>query len=64
LPRPPHFFIERYTDSYAKEMKVFIDHLLNNKRPAVNANDGLRALDLALAAQQSATKKRVITVSI
>jgi len=64
LPRPPHFFIERYTDSYAKEMKVFIDHLLNNKRPTVNANDGLRALDLALAAQQSATKKRVITVSI
>lgn len=63
-PVPPHFFIERYTASYAKEMALFIDHLLNNKRPTVGAVDGLRALDLALAAQQSVAEKRVIPVSI
>jgi myo-inositol 2-dehydrogenase/D-chiro-inositol 1-dehydrogenase len=63
-PVPPNFFIERYAASYAKEMTLFVEHLLHKTKPSVGAIAGLRALDLALAAQQSVAEKKAITVSI
>ena len=60
---PPHFFIERYAASYKNEMALFIKSLHQNNPPLVGAADGLRAMDLAIAAQQSITKKQLISIS-
>ena len=59
---PQSFFIERYKTSYQREMNVFLDCLLQNKPQSVGAIDGLRALNIALAAQQSVKENRVVSL--
>ncbi len=59
---PPSFFIERYEASYQREMDLFLDCLLQNKPQPVGAIDGLRALNIALAAQQSVKENRVVSL--
>ena len=52
---PPllHFFIERYSDAYVAEMKSFIAAILNDRHPAVTSQDGLIAVQMAIAARKS-----------
>ena len=59
---PPSFFIERYEASYQREMDLFLDCILQNKPQPVGAIDGLRALNIALAAQQSVKENRVVSL--
>tara|TARA_A100001015_G_scaffold297879_1_gene379910 strand:+ start:176 stop:1174 length:999 start_codon:yes stop_codon:yes gene_type:complete len=59
---PSYFFIERYEASYQKEMDLFLDCLLQNKPQSVGAVDGLRALNIALAAQKSVKENRVVSL--
>ena len=50
---PLYFFLERYADSYRRELDHFITCLTEDGTPAVSARDGWAALYLAEAALQS-----------
>jgi len=47
------FFMERYADAYAAEMRAFMEMLRDGTPPPVSGIDGLEALRLADAAAQS-----------
>ena len=51
--KPLDFFLERYADSYRRELDHFIGCLTEDGTPAVSARDGWAALYLAEAALQS-----------
>ena len=51
--KPLYFFLERYTEAYRAEMAHFLACLAGEEQPRVNAEDGLRALELAEAANES-----------
>ncbi len=51
--KPKYFFLERYMDSFAEEMKSFIDAIINDKKPLVSVMDGLKSLEIGLAAKES-----------
>ncbi len=60
---PLHFFLERYQESYQKEMKQFIEALLNGNAMPVGAKDGLMSIVIGLAATKSAKEKRPVKIS-
>ena len=49
-----NFFLERYAESYMRELDAFVDVVLQNKPVPVTGEDGRRALMLADAALESA----------
>ena len=51
--KPKYFFLERYMDSFAEEMKAFIHAIINDKKPLVSVMDGLKSLEIGLAAKES-----------
>jgi myo-inositol 2-dehydrogenase/D-chiro-inositol 1-dehydrogenase len=51
--KPLYFFLERYSEAYRAEMAHFLACLTGEAQPEVKAEDGLRALELAEAANQS-----------
>jgi len=51
--KPKYFFLERYMESFAEEMKAFIDAIINDKEPLVSIKDGLKSLEIGLAAKES-----------
>jgi myo-inositol 2-dehydrogenase/D-chiro-inositol 1-dehydrogenase len=54
LHEPPlHFFLERYQESYIEEMRSFVECIATGRPVPVSGEDGLRAVELALAAQRS-----------
>ena len=57
----PHFMI-RFKEAYEREMKAFVDCVINNTAPSVNEDDAVQAFKIALAATQSAGEKRPITI--
>jgi myo-inositol 2-dehydrogenase / D-chiro-inositol 1-dehydrogenase len=48
------FFIERYAQSYVREIADFVDAVINDRSPSIGLDDGRRALALADAAVASA----------
>jgi myo-inositol 2-dehydrogenase / D-chiro-inositol 1-dehydrogenase len=48
-----HFFLERYAAAYRDELQAFVDVQHGQAAPLVSGLDGLRALQLADAAQQA-----------
>lgn len=56
------FFIERYAESYVREIDAFVDALESHKPPSPSFEDGRRALLLADAAADSASSGRSIAV--
>lgn len=60
--KPLHFFLERYMESFAAEMRVFIDAIVNDKEVRTGIEDGLRAVEIALAGNQSIKEKRVVEI--
>ena len=48
-----HFFLERYGPAYRAELDAFVEAVLTGREPAPTGEDGLAALRLADAAQQS-----------
>jgi predicted dehydrogenase len=46
-------FLTRSTDAYVAEVRDFVDNLLNDRPPRVTGDDGLRALEIAVAAEKS-----------
>ena len=49
-----HFFLERYAEAYRAELDAFADYVIDGGQPSPGGGDGLRALILADAADQSA----------
>ncbi|MFX1279035.1 MAG: inositol 2-dehydrogenase [Promethearchaeota archaeon] len=59
----PYFFLQRYMDSYAEELRNFIECLQYDKEPSPNGEDGLRNVIIALAAQKSYDENRPVKIS-
>lgn len=60
---PLHFFLERYAESYRREMCAFVDAILSGARPTPDGADARAALVLGLAAQRSLELGRPVAVS-
>ena len=58
-----YFFIERYADSYRNALLHFVHTLKNRQSTAPDAEDGLAALAIAMAAKQSLKENRPVTLS-
>jgi myo-inositol 2-dehydrogenase/D-chiro-inositol 1-dehydrogenase len=55
-----NFFLERYADSYRRELDAFVDAVLDGKPVPVTGEDGRRALMLADAALESASSGKAV----
>lgn len=60
---PLHFFLERYQESYQRELRAFVDALKTGKAVPVGGEDGLKSMIIGLAATKSAREKRPVKVS-
>jgi myo-inositol 2-dehydrogenase/D-chiro-inositol 1-dehydrogenase len=60
--KPQHFFLDRYQESYLIEMNGFIDAVRNDRRPPVEARDGLVPVLIGLAAKKSLQENRPVKV--
>ena len=60
---PLNFFMDRYLDAYANEMKIFCDAVINNLKLPVDGNDGLMSVAIALAAKKSHLEKRPVKMT-
>lgn len=60
---PLNFFMERYTESYFQEIKLFVDTLLNDSKILATGSDGLRAAQIAVAAKKSLQENRPIKIN-
>ena len=59
----PYFFLERYMESYANELRFFFECLKNNQDPKPNGEDGLQNVLVAIAAQKSYDENRPVKIS-
>jgi len=57
---PLNFFMERYTESYLREMQAFVDSLRSGTPAPVTGQDGFMAVKIALAAAKSASENRPV----
>ncbi|OIQ11007.1 inositol 2-dehydrogenase [Neomoorella thermoacetica] len=57
------FFLERYNEAFAMEIKAFIDAIINDSQPLVTGIDGLKAVLIANAAEKSAKEGKPIKVA-
>jgi inositol 2-dehydrogenase len=46
-------FLTRFADAYVAEVRDFVQSMLNDRPPQVSGEDGLRALEIAVAAENS-----------
>jgi len=60
---PLHFFLERYAESYWREMQAFVDAVHQQAPVPVSGEDGFQAAVIALAAAKSARENRPVKVS-
>jgi len=57
---PLYFFMERYTESYLREVQAFVEAVLAGKPVPVTGQDGLAAVRIALATARSARENRPV----
>lgn len=60
---PLHFFVERYSESYASEMIAFVDAIENDKTVSVVGNDGRAPVLMAMAGMRSIQENRPVKLS-
>lgn len=62
--RPPihDFFMSRYVEAFATEIKSFASALISGEPMAPGGHDGLKALEIAEAADRSAREKRLVRI--
>jgi myo-inositol 2-dehydrogenase/D-chiro-inositol 1-dehydrogenase len=60
---PLNFFLERYAESYLREMRAFVDAVVNQTPVPVGGEDGLQAAVIALAAGISARENRPVKLA-
>lgn len=61
--KPLYFFLERYMQSFAKEMACFIDAVEQDTETPVDVIDGLQAVRIGVAAKKSVDEKRPVALS-
>jgi myo-inositol 2-dehydrogenase/D-chiro-inositol 1-dehydrogenase len=61
-PRLPHFFLERYSQSYAHEWRAFIDAVQSGQAPPVSLRDARAPLVIGLAAWRSLREGRPVAI--
>jgi myo-inositol 2-dehydrogenase/D-chiro-inositol 1-dehydrogenase len=59
----PYFFLQRYMDSYAEELRSFLDCVQNNKEPSPSGEEALQNVLVAIAAQKSFEENRPVKIS-
>ena len=57
------FFMDRYKESYASEMKVFVRAVAGEIEIPVSGKDGLLSLAIGLAAKRSVAEGRPVRIS-
>jgi len=60
---PLNFFMDRYLDSYANEMKIFCSAVLDNTEIPVSGYDGLMSVAIAIAARKSHLENRPVKMA-
>ena len=60
---PLNFFMERYTESYLREMRAFVEAIRGGKPVPVTGNDGLMAVVIGLAAAKSVRENRPVKLA-
>jgi len=60
---PLNFFLERYAESYLREMSAFVDAVEHRTAVPVGGEDGFQAAVIALAAAKSARENRPVKLS-
>lgn len=60
---PLYFFSDRYAGAYIEEIKQFYNAIINNEEISVGAIDGLKSVEIGLAAQKSAKEGRAIKIT-
>ncbi len=60
---PLNFFMDRYLEAYANEMKIFCDSVVNDLPLPVSGIDGLKSVAIALAAKKSYLENRKVLIS-
>ena len=61
--KPLHFFLERYMQSYAKEIRCFIQAIEQNTDTPLGILDGLEPVRMGLAARKSFEEHRPVKLS-
>ncbi|AGB42377.1 putative dehydrogenase [Halobacteroides halobius DSM 5150] len=61
--KPLYFFLERYMESFADEIKQFVNAVANDTEVPVDGTDGLKPILIGLAAQKSLEKGRPVKPS-
>lgn len=60
---PLDFFMDRYAEAYANEMKAFVDAVNSGSEMPVTGEDGLRSIAAGLAAKKSLAENRPVKIS-
>jgi myo-inositol 2-dehydrogenase/D-chiro-inositol 1-dehydrogenase len=60
---PLHFFLERYAESYLREMRAFLEAITSGAGVPVGGEDGYQAAVMALAAARSVRENRPVKTS-
>ncbi len=61
--KPLYFFLERYMQSFADEVKQFVDAIVNDTEVPVTGIDGLKPVLIGLAAKKSLEEGRPVKIS-
>jgi myo-inositol 2-dehydrogenase/D-chiro-inositol 1-dehydrogenase len=61
--KPLYFFLERYMESFTREISDFTEAVLNDTSVPVTVNDGLQAVLIGMAAQKSLQEHRPVKLS-
>ena len=56
-------YLTRFTDAYVAEVRDFVHNILNDRPLRVSGEDGLRALEIAVAAENSHRQSKPCSVS-
>lgn len=57
---PLHFFMDRYTESFANELRAFVEAIVEDKPTPVNGADGRAPVVMGLAARKSHDERRPV----
>jgi predicted dehydrogenase len=58
------YFLTAFADAYVAEMQDFVECILNDRVPRVSGEDGLKALAIAVAAENSNLQRKAMKVSL
>jgi predicted dehydrogenase len=56
-------FLTRFSDAYVAEVRDFVQTMLDDRPPRVSGEDGLRALEIAVAAESSHLQSKPCSVA-